>query len=97
MTNKQLITCECGQHFIEVQKISENSEELLLSVDFFYGAFYYSTSFLERLKAAYKILTKGQYLFYDLIIDRTQSEKLKNTLENFLKEDSIKIYVRNSS
>ena len=76
--NKNFIICDCGSEAIEIKKFDD---EVFISL---WIMAWYSGSILgeikERIKTAFSILFKGRYRYQEIILNKDEFTKLKDTI-----------------
>lgn len=83
------VKCDCWSHGIELTKFKDEGDDDPAVI---YMSLWYhgrrGTSLIERLKAAWKVLTAlgGPYYFDEIVLTREAAEHLKQYLEEALAE-----------
>lgn len=80
---KKIFMCECHTEGITIERIDEQIYISFFSDLFIERQFSIKNIFL-KLKAAYKILTKGTYSYFDLFLDKSTAIELEENLKKLI-------------
>lgn len=82
---KKIFMCECHTEGITIERIDKQIYISFFSDLFIERQFSIKSIFL-KLKAAYKILTKGTYLYFDLFLDKKTAIELEKNLKKLIND-----------
>ncbi len=83
------IKCSCHCCGLSIEKLWPGDGDDAMSLSFWIDKFYayQSSGFFrnlwERIKLAFKVLTKGDYFLQDIIVEKNEIQKLKEYFNQF--------------